>query len=83
MTTRIHRSLKVVAFNSNGIGRQRFQLGNQLQAQRIDVTHLSETHLKPHERFRIPNYRVYRTDRCPDPKGGTVVAVRKGIPILM
>jgi hypothetical protein len=40
----------------------------------------SETHLKPHERFFIPNYRVYRTDRYLGKKGGTAVAVRKGIP---
>jgi len=53
MTTRVHRTLKVVAFNANGIGRQRFELCKQLQAQRIDVTLLSVTHLKPHERFSI------------------------------
>jgi hypothetical protein len=44
------------------------------------VALLSETHLKPHERFFIPNYYFYRTDRFPGRKGGTAVAVRKGIP---
>jgi hypothetical protein len=44
------------------------------------VALLSETHLKPHERFSIPNYYFYRTDRHPGRKGGTAVAVRKGIP---
>jgi hypothetical protein len=44
------------------------------------VALLSETHLKPHERFYIPNYQVYRTDRFPGIKGGTVVSVTKGIP---
>jgi hypothetical protein len=41
---------------------------------------LSETHLKPHERFSISNYDFYRTDRFQGRKGGTAVAVRKGIP---
>ena len=41
---------------------------------------LSETHLKPHERFCIPNYFFYRTDCFPGRKGGTAVAIRKGIP---
>jgi hypothetical protein len=36
--------------------------------------------LKPHERFRIPNYCFYRTDRFPGRKGGTAVAIRKGVP---
>jgi hypothetical protein len=41
---------------------------------------LSETHLKHHERFFIPNYHFYYTNRCPGRKGGTVIAVRKGFP---
>jgi hypothetical protein len=44
------------------------------------VALFSETHLKPHERFYIPNFHLYRTDRHPGRKGGTAVAVRKGIP---
>jgi hypothetical protein len=41
------------------------------------VTLLSETHLKQHGGFIIPNYHFYRTDRFPGIKGGTAVAVRK------
>jgi hypothetical protein len=41
------------------------------------VALLSETHLKPHERLFIPNYHIYRTDRFPNSKGGTAVALRK------
>jgi exonuclease III len=80
MTTRVHRPLKVVSFNANGIGKQRYELSKQLQELRIDVVLLSETHLKPHERFYTPNYQVYRTDHFPGIKGGTAVAVKKGIP---
>jgi hypothetical protein len=36
--------------------------------------------LKPHEKFHIQNYHFYRIDRHPGRKGGTAVAVRKGIP---
>jgi hypothetical protein len=39
----------------------------------------SRTHLKHHERFFIPNYNFYRSDSFPRRKGGTAVAVRKGI----
>lgn len=41
---------------------------------------LSETYLKPHESFLIPNYHSYRTNRFPSMKGRTAIAVRKGIP---
>jgi hypothetical protein len=44
------------------------------------VTLFSETHLKPHERFNIPGYHIYRMDSYLEIKGGTAVAVRKGIP---
>jgi hypothetical protein len=77
MAARFHRPL---AFNANGIGRQRCELSKQLQELHIDVALFSETHLKPHERFFIPNYHFYRTDRFPGRKGGTAVAVRKGVP---
>jgi hypothetical protein len=40
----------------------------------------SETHPKPHERFYIPNYHFYWIVRHKERKGGTAVAVRKGIP---
>jgi hypothetical protein len=41
---------------------------------------LSETRLKPCERFCIPNYTFYPIDPHPGKKGGTAVAVRKGMP---
>jgi hypothetical protein len=40
----------------------------------------SETHLKPHERFFIPNYHFYRTDHFPGTKGGTVGSKKRHSP---
>jgi hypothetical protein len=82
MTNRIHRRIKVIAFNANDISKQRYELSKQLQDIhiRVDVALFSETHLKPYERFYIPNYHFYRIDRHPGRKGGIAVAVTKGIP---
>jgi exonuclease III len=80
MATTVHRPLKVLSFNANGIERQRYNLSEQLQDLYVDVALVSETQLKPHERFFISNYHFYRTDRYSGRKGGTVIAVRKGIP---
>jgi hypothetical protein len=44
------------------------------------VALFSETRLKPHERFFIPNYHFYRIDRHQGRKGGTAITVSKGIP---
>jgi hypothetical protein len=75
MVTRVPRPLRVVAFNANGIERERCELSRQLQVLHVDVTLFWETHLKPRERFFIPKYHFYRTDRYPGKKGGTAVAV--------
>jgi exonuclease III len=80
MASRVHRPLKIIAFNANGIGRQRHELGKQLQDLSIDLALFSETYLKPHERNVITNYHIYRMDRYPGRKGGTAVTVRIGIP---
>jgi exonuclease III len=76
MASRFHRPLKIIAFNANGTGRQRHELRKQLQDIHIDVALFSETH----DRFHIQIYHFYRIDRDPERKGGTAVAVRKGIP---
>jgi hypothetical protein len=43
MATRIHRPLKVIAFNANAIVRQRYVLSKQLQDLHVDVALFSET----------------------------------------
>jgi hypothetical protein len=53
MATRIHKPLKVFAFNANVIVRQRYDLSKQLQDLHVDVALFSAAHLKPHERFLI------------------------------
>jgi hypothetical protein len=68
MAARVHRPLKVVAFNANGIWRRRCELSKQLQDLHIDVALLSETRLRLHERFFIPNYHFYQTDHFPGRK---------------
>jgi exonuclease III len=80
MASRVHRPLKVIAFNANDIGRQRHELSKQLQDLHLDVALFSETHLKPQDRVHIQNYHFYRIVHHPERKGGTAVAVSKGIP---
>jgi exonuclease III len=80
MTSRVHRALKILAFNANGIGRQHQELSKQLQDLSPDAALFSETYLKPHEKFFITNYHVYRMDQYSGRKDETAIAVKKGIP---
>jgi hypothetical protein len=52
MAARVHKPLKVIAFNA-----RRCELSKQLQDLHIDAALLSETHLKPHDKLRIGNIR--------------------------
>jgi hypothetical protein len=58
MANRIHMPLKIVAFNANGIMKQRCELSKQLQELHVVIALLSEAHLKPHERsvFQITTF---------------------------
>jgi hypothetical protein len=51
-----------------------------MQDLKVDVALFSETHLKPHRRFYIPNYCIYRNNHLERNKGENAVAVKKGIP---
>jgi exonuclease III len=83
MASTVHRPLKVIAFNVNGIGRQHYELSKQLQDLHIDVALFSETRLEPHDRFHIQNDHFYRIDRHPERKGVTAVAAEKASPTCM
>jgi hypothetical protein len=80
MTARVHRPIRVTAFNADGIWRQRYDLSKQLHDLYIDVALLSETHLKTYEGFFIPNYNFHPTYCFPGRKGRPALAVRQGIP---
>jgi hypothetical protein len=69
MAGKCHRRLKVLAVTANGIWKQRYGLNKQLQDLQIVVALLSETPLKSHERFFIPNYHFYGTVHFPGRKG--------------
>jgi hypothetical protein len=68
---------KVLAFNANGISKQRYELSKQLQDLRGSL--FRDTSKTPLEvlHSKLP---IYRINRHPERKGGTAVAVRKGIP---
>jgi hypothetical protein len=83
MITRAHRSLKVIVFNVNGIVRQSCEVGKQLQGLHVDVALLSETHLKPHERFFILNYHIYWTDCFLSRKGELPLQLEKAFPVTL
>jgi hypothetical protein len=43
MAARVHRPLKIIAFNANVILRQRYELSKQLQDLHVDVALISDS----------------------------------------
>jgi hypothetical protein len=76
MPTAVHRHLKIIAFNANGVGGQAYDVRKLLQDLKIDRGPVLGD-LKPHMRFYIPKYDIYRTNGEDGHKGGTAVAVKK------
>lgn len=75
----IHK-LSILNWNANGLTSRRMTFIDFLVRHDIDVACISETHFVPSQTFKIPNYRVYRSDRFPiQPHGGVAIFVKKNI----
>jgi hypothetical protein len=83
MATRLHRPLKVIAFNGNGVWRQRYELSKQLQGLHIDVALFSETHLKLHERFFFQIISFIEPTATRAEKAEQPLQLEKAFPITM
>jgi hypothetical protein len=73
--------LKVLEFNANGIGRQRYELSKQLQDLNVEVVLFSETQLKYHERFIIPNFHFNEPTATLVEKAELPLQLGKAVPI--
>lgn len=73
----VKNAIKIMHWNANSIQNKTEELVHFLQEHDIDVALISETHLKPCNKFKVQNYSVYRTDRMRGPGGGTAILVKK------
>lgn len=48
--------------------------------EKVDIMVITETKLKPNNRFKVPNFSIYRNDRIRNRGGGVAVLIRKSIP---
>lgn len=73
-------SLKLLQWNARGIST--FSVCKQLDVlisdNNIDIVFLCETFLKPHHKFRLNGYKIYRNDRDTH-GGGVAIAIKHGL----
>lgn len=79
MSLNLNNSFHILLFNARGVKRQRLELLQFLNQEKVDILLVTETFLKPGVAFQLPGYFVYRTDRISERGGGTLIAVSKHV----
>lgn len=72
-------SLRVCAWNAEGLTIRMRELQAAMIEYDCDIYLIGETWLRPGNRFSMPNYRIYRTDRLTGRGGGTAVVIKSKI----
>lgn len=71
---------RILNWNANGLKSQVQLLSEFLSRHDISIACVSETHLTPADRLRLPGYSIFRQDRdCRRASGGVLIAVRRNI----
>ena len=65
--------------NLNGLKRQHEELKHFIHEQQLDIILLNETHLRPCDKVKIPNYTLYRKDRLTNRGGGVAIYIKRSI----
>lgn len=82
----IHK-LALLNWNANGISSKRLLFIDFLVRHNIDIACITETHLVSGQNFKVPNYRVYRSNRTSgEAWGGVAVIIKKNLchePIIL
>ncbi|KAF8789881.1 Nucleic-acid-binding protein transposon like protein [Argiope bruennichi] len=73
-------SLNIVPWNAGGVRHKFKELKYFILDWAPDVIAIQETHLRPFDNFKIPNYSSYRTDRLTHKGGGTAILIKNSIP---
>lgn len=69
--------MRILQINTTSVRNKKPQLTRFLVEEKIDIACLSETFLKPADKFEIMNYNVIRKDRQSPTRGGGVAIVLK------
>ena len=65
--------------NLNGLKKQHEELKHFIHEQNLDIILLNETHLRPCDKAKIPNYTLYRKDRLHNRGGGVAIYTKQSI----
>lgn len=72
--------LTIANWNANGLREKRSTFISFILNHNVDIACVTETHLKPSGKIRIPGYQIYRCDRdSTDASGGAALIIKRKI----
>lgn len=76
----MNRTLRIVAWNANGLVQRKQELDNFLKTENIDIALISEIHFTSWTVLKLQNYNIYTTlHPSGRARGGTAVVIRETI----
>lgn len=75
----IAKDLTAAIWNANGLRHKKLEIERFIQAHKIDVLMVNETHLRGGERFNLRNMLGYRDDSVNRQRGGTAIFIRRSL----
>jgi exonuclease III len=77
---KINSSLKIMAWNANGLLQHQQELQAVLDTKKVDVCHVSETHFTKQSYIKFKGYKVYHTIHPENTgRGGSAVVINENI----
>lgn len=72
-------NLNLAFYNANAVSSQRSKIEQFLVRPNIDIFLISETFLKPNQKFNLANFKIYRHHRDATRGRGTAILIKKSI----
>lgn len=77
----LYDNTRILFWNTQGATRKRLELQQFVQEQNVDILLLNETHLSSSQKFKLPNFHSYYSNKTQTsnqpPAGGTAVLVNR------
>ena len=74
-----NNDLKISTWNARSVKNKKHEVINFIEKHNIDILLITETFLKPHIAFHIPNFLIYRNDRLNQTGGGVAIIIKNSI----
>ena len=70
-------TMKLFFQNIRGLKSKLYEIYLVIKRHHPDILAIQETYISSKDKLNIPGYKIFRNDRCPNPRGGGVALIVK------